>query len=601
MTSPALSPLAALFQQSRMGVRIVRPTEHAVPDTWQPWLLTMYPGYVRHPFAARHEELWEHIWAIDYADAPRPFVAIWARGGGKSTTAELACAALGLRGARRYVLYVRETQEQADNSVTNIATLLERPEVELYYPRHAERAVGKYGSSRGWRRNRLHTAGGFTIDAMGLDTAGRGAKVDEQRPDFIVFDDIDGKHDNASATAKKIATITTSILPAGAENCGVLAIQNLIIADGFFSRMVDGRATYLSRRIVSGPHPAVRRLKAEWKEEPVEDDGPPTRRAVIVQGEATWEGQNLATCQRQIDDWGLEAFEKEAQHDVFERREGVVLAFDPNEHFIDRTIEQLHALVRLGQAFGYIDFGSWRFFFGASACDTQGRAIRVGEVFSQREEIAVRAKRIHDECERLGIVKGDRLAIPRFPIWGDSANPTDMTELNAAWRDGWRDERTGKPVTSPLRVVGVGKGKGMLQAAIERINDKLAAGAILFVRSVGAGHRWQLGYNVGSSGTPMTGSRLIWEIKHWAFPAPMDGTAQKQEPDDNTADGADGMAAFRYGHMSWWRAGKDHDDEEVSAFDAKMLEADAQRSRSIKHRMAKRRTHRPIDPHFGEY
>jgi hypothetical protein len=120
------------------------------------------------------------------------------------------------------------------------------------------------------------------------------------------------------------------------------------------------------------------------------------------------------------------------------------------------------------------------------------------------------------------------------------------------------------------------------------------------VRSVGAGHTWQLGYNVGSSGTPMTGSRLIWEINHWSYAVPQDGKAQLQVPDDHSADGADGMAAFRYGHMSWWRAGKEHDDSELSAFDPKVLEAEAQRTRTLKHRMQKRRRSRPFDSHFGD-
>ena len=101
--------------------------------------------------------------------------------------------------------------------------------------------MSKYGTSRGWRRNRLRTAGGFTIDAVGLDTAARGLKVEEQRPDLIFLDDIDGKHDTLATTAKKIATLTTSVLPAGSSNVAVIFVQNLIIKDGVASRLADGR------------------------------------------------------------------------------------------------------------------------------------------------------------------------------------------------------------------------------------------------------------------------------------------------------------------------------------------------------------------------
>jgi hypothetical protein len=129
--------------------------------------------------------------------------------------------ALGVRGKRKYVLYVRETQEQADKSVANVAALLESKAVASYYPEHGDRMVSKFGASRGWRRNRLRTSGGFTVDAIGLDTAARGVKVEEQRPDLIILDDIDDKHDSAGATARKIKTITTSILPAGSSNAAI--------------------------------------------------------------------------------------------------------------------------------------------------------------------------------------------------------------------------------------------------------------------------------------------------------------------------------------------------------------------------------------------
>jgi len=216
----------------------------------------------------------------------------------------------------------------------------------------------------------------------------------------------------------------------------------------------------------------------------------------------------------------------------------------------------------------------------------------------------VRARRIHEACVRVGIIRGEQLVVPKFPIWGDSANPTDMAELNAAWRDGWRDETTGKLVKSPLRVIGVGKGKGILRTSIERINDKLGAGAVLFVRSVGTSHRWLLGYNAGSPGVEMTGSRLMWEISKWAYPVPMEGKAQDQEPNDHTADGADGIASKRYALMSWWKAGKEpEDDEGISAFDPQVLQDDARRSRTLRHRLKKSnrrwRSDRPFDEHFG--
>jgi hypothetical protein len=47
---------------------------------------------------------------------------------------------------------------------------------------------------------------------------------------------------------------------------------------------------------------------------------------------------------------------------------------------------------------------------------------------------------------------------------------------------------------------------------------------------------------------------------HWGYPVPKEGEAQEQDPDDNTADGADLIAADRYAIMSHLRPGKEKDE-----------------------------------------
>lgn len=523
------------------------------PAAWPEWLRRMFPRHVRFGFADHHGELWDWAWEIEQDSAPVPFVAVWARGGGKSTGAELVATALGIRNRRRYALYVRETQEQADKSVGNIAALLESATVEGLYPAHADRALSKFGNSKGWRRNRLRTAGGFTVDALGLDAASRGVKVEEQRPDLIILDDIDDKHDSPQSTAKKIATITTSILPAGADNVAVLAIQNLIIPHGFFTRLADGRADYLARRIVSGPHPAIRDLRTEWRDD--EDRG--VRRAMIVAGTPTWAGQDLAVCQHSIDTMGLAAFLKECQHSVRDKPEGVALRYDETRHLEDLSDDECRELVRMGQAFGGIDYGAWRFAFVLRAVDRGGVVHQIAELFSQREGLEQRARIIH----AIGTAYG---CPPHLRMWGDAANPQDMIELNAAF----------KRIGSAYRVVAVAGGNKARAASVDRLNDLLDRDAVKYRRSV-ASHvhgavraqwraleypgnapdlrSWMLGYNASSSGTLTEGSRLQWEVENWSYPIPKEGLAQKQDPDDHTADGADAIAADRYGIMSWWK------------------------------------------------
>lgn len=278
-----------------------------IEGSWPLWLLTLFPGLFAAPhFAQHHQDLWEWVWSIETGVRPRSFVALWPRGAAKSTSAELAVVALGARRARRYGLYVCETQEQADDHVANIAGLLEANTVELFYPALANRAMGKFGNVKGWRRNRLRTASGLTIDAMGLDSAARGAKVDDDRPSFMVFDDIDGEHDTPATTAKKIKTLTRKLIPAGAPDLAILAIQNLVHENSIFAQLADGRADFMSDRIVSGPIRALDGMTYEQR------DG----RFVITGGEPTWLGMPRQRCQEMVDDMGITAFLAECQHDV---------------------------------------------------------------------------------------------------------------------------------------------------------------------------------------------------------------------------------------------------------------------------------------------
>lgn len=276
------------------------------------WRWTLFDRYLSDSDGAivedapHHRQLITWIQAIEPGKRARPFVAIWPRGGAKSTNAEIGTVQIGAMGKRAYAWYISEVQEQADDHVETIGAMLESDQVATFYPDLARRRVNKYGSSRGWRRNRLSTAAGFTIDAVGLDTAARGIKIEEDRPGLLVFDDIDGRHDSQNTTEKKIETITQTLIPAGSEDRVLLFIQNLVHPTSVFSRIVDGTAGFLQNRILSGPIPAIEGLTYAQKRD----------RILITGGTPTWAGQDLETCQTDIDEIGISAFLQEAQHDV---------------------------------------------------------------------------------------------------------------------------------------------------------------------------------------------------------------------------------------------------------------------------------------------
>ena len=276
------------------------------PSDPESWIKTVYPHLKLAPSGDRHFQMWEWAQGVKRGVRPRPFVAIWPRGSGKSTTAEIITTYLGAAGDRKYVWYISGTQALADLHVESVGALLESPTFSHYYPLMSQRAVGKFGSVKGWRRNRLRSANGFIIDALGIDSGARGSKVEESRPDLIILDDIDDGVDSDEAIEKKVETITHGILPAGSQDVAILAIQNLISNRGFFGRMVSGVADYMTDRIMCGPFPAIYNLQTESV------DG----RSVIVGGEPSWVGQPLEVCQSQIDSWGISAFLNEAQHEI---------------------------------------------------------------------------------------------------------------------------------------------------------------------------------------------------------------------------------------------------------------------------------------------
>lgn len=270
---------------------------------WREWIARYFPHVASAPFGERHVRLWDWFEALTPGVRPRPRVEIWPRGGAKSSTAELGTCRVGVKLSRRFVLYVSETQEQADKHVQAISSLFERCGID--------RAVGKYGHSKGWRRDQLRTANGFNVAAFGLDVASRGVKLDQYRPDLIVLDDIDSQDDNARATEKKIRAITSAIIPTGSPDCATLAIQNLILEDGIFDQLLKGTADFLRDREPAGFEPAVTGLETE-----LVDRGDGLQVYRITGGAPTWAGQGLDTCEKQINDWGLAAFLREAQHEV---------------------------------------------------------------------------------------------------------------------------------------------------------------------------------------------------------------------------------------------------------------------------------------------
>jgi len=286
------------------------------PIEWQDRVKVLFPKHFYREFSDPHRDIWDWASRITPGGYVPPFVAIWPRDRGKSTHAECLVADLGARSVRRSCLYISGTQDQADKHVSTIASILESDEIAKYYPEVGVPRMGKNGS-RTWKRSTLQASNGFYLEAIGLNKAVRGQKIDWVRPDLLVFDDVDARHDTEAAVQKKIEIITSSILNAGdAETCVTLFVQNLIHEGSIatsLSKSPDevGAADFLMGRQVSGPHPAVEGLN--YKMEPGLNG---TIKWVVTEGRSLWEGFDLDTVQREINRVGPTTFEVESQHDI---------------------------------------------------------------------------------------------------------------------------------------------------------------------------------------------------------------------------------------------------------------------------------------------
>lgn len=291
------------------------PAEVPVPTDYREWLLKLFPRTYLKPLAPFHHQFWQDIWSLT-PDQSQAFIYVWPRGFSKTTNAERAVIRLAAAGFR-YVLYVKETQDQADDAVQNIAAILESPEVGVHYPLLGDRLIGKYGTSKGWRRNRLRTASGLVVDAAGLDTAVRGLLIEGARPDVIFLDDLDAKHDSIKKTEKKIKILTSDIIPAGAPNRVIIGLQNIINPHGIFTRLAELNPEFplefLFNRVLRGPYPAVDGLEFEM----YFDEQEQRHLYRITAGTSTWpEGRPINVLEGELNELGPTAFIEEKQNEV---------------------------------------------------------------------------------------------------------------------------------------------------------------------------------------------------------------------------------------------------------------------------------------------
>ncbi|HEX5735710.1 MAG TPA: hypothetical protein VF131_22980 [Blastocatellia bacterium] len=299
-----------------------------IETDYMTWLNAIFPeqmnGY--RELAPFHHELLTHAWAIRRGIRPKPFFAVWFRGAGKSTLGEMIAVMLGALEWRKYVLYVCNTQDQANDHVNNIRALIENSQIAYYYPEMAEPARSKRTNTMlRWSAEQIQCGNGFTVTGIGLEAAIRGARVANYRPDLFDLDDIDDKSDSIATVEKKISLLTSSIIAAGSNDRAIMGLQNLIHKESVFSRVLSGEGKLFPNRVISGPVEMVAGAKVETRDSV----------DIIVSGQPSWPAMTIEECQNWLEDLTLRSWEMECQHNVnIPYDDATFREFDPVYHCI---------------------------------------------------------------------------------------------------------------------------------------------------------------------------------------------------------------------------------------------------------------------------
>lgn len=284
---------------------------------YKQWLCTIAPKHFRNPdaelqFAPHHRKFFDWGWNWKAGDSP---ACLWivGRGGNKSTSAAGLAVGLGARKRRKYGLVITRTETQGDTHVRRVNSMLLNSSIGHYYPGMARPDVKEVGNRRmtaAWNRTQLTTDDGWTLQSFSLLASLRGVGLEEYRPDFIWITDIDDENDSLGMIESLESALSASVLATMASDCMVIFDQNLIHRHSVLNRIHTRKVDILSDRVTVGPVPALldtndltyERRHNHW---------------YVNSGRASWPGgMPVEECEVKLNLWGMQTWQREAQHNI---------------------------------------------------------------------------------------------------------------------------------------------------------------------------------------------------------------------------------------------------------------------------------------------
>lgn len=166
---------------------------------------------------------------------------IWVapRGSGKSSMAFLVAPLWSLaHGHRRFISAFADSATQAEKHLMSLKLELDTNErLRQDYPELCAAAVRPTGANLSDNRGLFVAKSGAKMQAVGIDSSVLGAKLGSDRPDLLLFDDVEPSGSNYSVyqKEKRLATILDAVLPmndrAVTQVVGTVTMPDSIIHD----------------------------------------------------------------------------------------------------------------------------------------------------------------------------------------------------------------------------------------------------------------------------------------------------------------------------------------------------------------------------------
>lgn len=205
------------------------------------WALTYVPHHLQLDdgtvsFSDIHAEWY------DEADDGGRHIYIAPRGSGKSTVHFLVLPLyLAATGRRRFLAAFSESATQAELHLSTFKLELARNErLREDYKELCRAGKMPGGGNVADNQGLRVSANGFAFAARGIDASSLGLKVGDQRPDHLLFDDIEPHASAYSAyqAEKRLATIVDAVLPMGSQVCSSTIVGTVTMTGSIIHQAV---------------------------------------------------------------------------------------------------------------------------------------------------------------------------------------------------------------------------------------------------------------------------------------------------------------------------------------------------------------------------